>query len=144
MSYDIEAIETECTAQKLACVRVSEHEVEVTLERNCVLYFANLVEEKDTMIGFKDTPWHSHDDLTIMTSVDTSAELCPVEVVKLLSSGVLLVVSQWIDGKLHDRWLTHRDDRLDLKYLEPNEELRVKQIAYQGVAHNSGGCAPSA
>ncbi|NRB74703.1 MAG: hypothetical protein HRU46_10130 [Verrucomicrobiales bacterium] len=129
MSYDLEAIEAECAAQQLACLRISEHEVEITLEPNCVLYFANLVEEEDTMIGFKDTPWHSHDDLTVMTSADTSAELGPVEVVRLLSSGQMLVVSQWIDGKLHDRWLTHRDDRLDLKYLEPNEELRVKPMA---------------
>ena len=129
MSYDLEAIEAECAAQQLACQRVSEHEVEITLEPNCVLYFANLIEEDDTMIGFKDTPWHSHDDLTVMTSVDTSAEFSPVEVIKLLSGGVLLVVSQWIDGILHDRWLTHRDDRLDLKYLDPNEELRVRQMA---------------
>jgi hypothetical protein len=129
MSYDLEAIVSECASRNLACMRVSENEVEITLEPDCILFFANLVDEQDTMVGFKDTPWHSHGELTVMTSDDMSAELDPVEIVKLLSTGALLIASQWIDGKIHDRWLMHREDSLDTKYLEPKEEIRVKQIA---------------
>ena len=138
MSYDLEVIEAECAVHNLVCTRVSEHEVEITLWPDCILFFANLVEEDDTMVGFKNTPWHSHDELTVMTGDNTSAELDPVEIVRLLTTGVLLIVSQWIDGKLHDRWLMHRGERLDLKYLEPHEEFRVKQLAQQDAPSNGG------
>lgn len=132
MSYDLDAIENECAAKKLSCNRVSTNEIEVILEPECILQFANLIEEDDTIIGFKNTPWHSHDELMLMTGDDTWTELSEVDVITSLAAGTLVVVSQWIDGKLHDRWLAHRDEKLDLKHLQPLEELRIKQIAQSG------------
>jgi len=129
MSYDIDAIEKVCAEHKMRFDRISPHEVEITLEPDCVLFLANLIEEDDTMIGFKNTPWHTHDELIVMDSENTSIELGEVEVVRSLATGVLLVVSRWVDGTLTDRWLAHRDEKFDLKYIEPLEELRIKQIA---------------
>lgn len=129
MSFDIEALEAACAARNLDFDRISPDEIEINLERDSVLFFANLIEEGDTMVGFKNFPWHSHDNLVLMTGENMSAEFSEVEVVSLLASGVLVVVSQWIDGELRDRWLAHRDAGLDLKHLDLNEELRVKRMA---------------
>lgn len=40
----------------------------------------------------------------------------------------------FVHGMLRDRWLAHRDEPLNLRYIEPGEELRVRRVA-----QNPGG-----
>jgi len=72
-----------------------------------------------------------------MTGDATSLEYDPEELIDALASGEVLVISQYVQGELRDRWLTHRDEKLDLRYIQSEEELRVCRIAEPGGAGNS-------
>lgn len=72
-----------------------------------------------------------------MTGDATSLEYDPEELIGALASGDILVVSQYVHGELRDRWLTHREEKLDLRYIEPEEELQVCRIAEPDATGNS-------
>ena len=64
-----------------------------------------------------------------MTGKNSWIELDELEILIALRSGELVVVSQFVHGTLRDRWLAHRDEPLDVRYVEPGEELRVRRLA---------------
>jgi len=129
MSYDIEVLELACATYHLPFVRISIDEIEITLAPDCFLQFANLPDEDDTYVGFKGTPWHSHGNVMFMTSTNTCIECSEIEIIELIAAGILLIVTQLQAGELKDRWLSHREEPLDLRDLQPNDELRIKQRA---------------
>ena len=112
--------------------------MEVTIVPDGTLVFANTDAGADTYLGFRDLPWHSHGRLMLMTGEATYQEYAPEELIGALVSGEVLVVSQYIRGELRDRWLTHRDEKLDLRYVESDEELRVYRIAEPSAPPNDG------
>ena len=112
--------------------RLSPKEVRVTVGSELVLSFVNLPEEDDTLIGFLGCPWHYHDELCLQVDQETYQNFGPEEVLPALKDGSLLVVESWLGGKLRDRWLTHRRQAIDVLYLDPNEELRVRSCAGVG------------
>jgi hypothetical protein len=104
---------------------VDADRLDVTLEEGCVLAFCNLRRENDTLVGFDGTPWHSHGDVQFLTSDTTYVEVDELGILVGLGAGELLVITQLIDGQLHDRWIAHKNERLDLRYVKPGEVLRV-------------------
>jgi hypothetical protein len=137
MSYDLKAIEQVCLRHRFSLRRCSDCEVEVDFASQGALTFANTDQGTDTYLGFRDCPWHSHGTLMLMTGDATFVEYAPEDLIEALVSGEVLVVSQYIGGQVRDRWLSHRDERLDLRYVETGEELRVCRIAEPGAAPNS-------
>jgi len=114
------------------CDRQDEVRVAVRLAPDAVLEFCNL-EAGDSLVGFEGTPWHSHGIVQFMTGVDTYVEYDELDIVLGLGSGELVVVSQYLKGQLQDRRLAHKHEPLDLRHLEPDEELRVLRLRTGGV-----------
>ena len=129
MSYDLDGLERECNSLGIDCSRVEPNQLDVLVSADCTLQFSNQPEESDTRVGFAGTPWHSHDQLMLMTSDSTFIECSEFEMIRLLASGDLVIVSQFLKGELGDRWLAHKSERLDIGNIEAGEELHIKRMA---------------
>ena len=127
--YDFKLIEATCLKQGLSFNRISENEIEVTIAPKMVLLIANEDDGTDTSVGFRDVPSHWHGSLTLVTGESTYVEYDPSEVLVGLTSGHVIVVTQYLKGQLQDRWLAHRDEKMDVRYMEPEEELRIYRAA---------------
>ena len=125
MTYDLDAIESDCVSLGIVCHRVASDQIDLVLAADCILQFSNQASEGDTMVGFSDTPWHSHDKLMVMTGDSTCIECSELDIVRLIASGDLVIVSQIMNGQLTDRWLAHKAEPLDLQHIEAGEELRI-------------------
>jgi len=128
MKYRLDEIVALCSEHGLKTCRVDQGRVDVVFRDDCALCFCNLVEEDDTLVGFEGTPWHSHGITIFMTGDATYIECDELDIVIGLVSGVLLVVSQFVNGTLVDRWITHEDEKLEVKYMESGEELVVQRM----------------
>ena len=129
--YDLASVEATCLDQGLPYRRVSDSEIEVTVGPHMKFIIANTENNTDTYLGFLDVPSHSHGRLTLMTGESTYVEYDPSEVLLNLVSGNVVVVTRYLKGRLHDRWLAHRDEKLDLQHIEPEEEIRIYRIPEQ-------------
>lgn len=129
MTYRLEELAKLAAELGLDTNRVDEHRLDVRLAPDAVLTFCNLVEENDTLVGFDGTPWHSHGVVQFMTRANTYVECDELDILVGLGRGDLVVVSQYLQAELKDRWLAHKDDPLDLRYIEAGEELRVVRMS---------------
>jgi len=136
MKYDLDVIEATCLKYRLKYVRISNFEMEVHVAPESILVFANTEDGSDTYLGFRDTPWHSHGMLMLMTGDTTYVEFDPSELLLNLISGQVVVVTQYMKGQLQDKWLAHRDERINFQYFEPEEELRIFRAAERDTVQN--------
>lgn len=127
--YDLHSIKEICEQLRLPCRLATPFEIEISLYPDVVFVFANLESENDTYLGFRDTPWHSHGNLMLMTGDSTYLEYEPAELLTAISKGDVVIATQSNGEQMQDRWLTHKDENLDLKYLGPGETLSVFRIA---------------
>jgi hypothetical protein len=107
--------------------RVDHERLDVVID-DAVLAFCNLSKDADSLVGFDGTPWHSHDHVQFLTGSSSWVECDELEILTGLRSGELVVISQLVGGVIRDRWLAHRDEPLDLRHVEPGEELRVRRL----------------
>ena len=126
--YRLDKLATLAKELGFTITRPTEHRVDVELAPGVSLIFENLVDEDDTIVCFERTPWHSHGILTFLSDDGTYLECDELELLVALSTGDLLVVSSLRDGALTDRWLSHKDERLETEDLEPGEELRALRV----------------
>ena len=129
--YDLKLVQETCRKRGVPCSFPSSNEVDVELLDGVRLVFANLIDENDTYLGFNDVPWHSHDNLTLMTGDATYIDFTPSELIDGLADGDVLIVTRYVGGQLNDRWLVHRKEKFDLQYIEPNEELCIASFGKQ-------------
>lgn len=125
MSYDLDSIEKTCERVGLRCRRPERGELHAEILPDAWLVFANTDNGADTYLGFEGCPWHSHDELMLMNGPATCIEYAPEELVEAIATGEILVVSQYRQGELRDRWLVHREEALDVRDIENGEELRI-------------------
>jgi hypothetical protein len=45
-----------------------------------------------------------------------------------LKSGEVVIVEQFLNSTLEDRWMQHKLEPLDLRYIAEGEELRVHRL----------------
>ena len=128
MTYRLDELAKLASEQGLVWRRIDNNRLDVTVVAGAVLVFCNLVDENDTLVGFNDTPWHSHGVVTFMTGGSTYIECDELDILIALWTGDLVIVSQYLRGELKDRWLAHKDDPLDLGYIEAGEELRALRL----------------
>ena len=64
-----------------------------------------------------------------MTGTNTYIECDELDIIIGLGSGELIIVSRFLQSKLTDRWIMHKNEPLDLKYIEPGEELNICRLA---------------
>jgi hypothetical protein len=74
--------------------------------------------------------------LMLMTGDTTYVEFDPSELLLNLISGQVVVVTQYMKGQLQDKWLAHRDERINFQYFEPEEELRIFRAAERDTVQN--------
>jgi hypothetical protein len=129
MAYRLDEILTLSDELGFTSKRIDDNRVEVEFDSDGTLVFLNMPEENDTLIGFDGTPWHGHDKLMLMTDEATYIELDELDILLAIKSGEVVILSRYVSGELTDRWLAHKDEKVDLKYIEPNEEMRVKRRA---------------
>jgi len=128
MAYRLDELARLASESGLVSERVDANRLDVVLFEGCRLAFCNLVAEDDTLVGFEGTPWHSHGVLTFMVGSGHYIECDELEILIGLCSGELLVVGQFVDGVLRDRWICHRKEPLIIEYLSAAEELRVLRL----------------
>jgi len=129
MYYDLDNLEELSHDLGFASDRVSTDNLEIILLDDIVLVYRNLRDEEDTVSGIKGTPLHTHGKLTLMTGDSTYIELDELDVLQGIKNGDILINERYIDKELSDRWLSHKEEKMDLKYIQPGEELRVKRLA---------------
>ncbi len=134
MTYDLKAIEAICLKNQLKCAFISDYEIEVFVASDSILIFANTVEGNDNYLGFRGMPWHSHEKLILMTGDSTYVEYGPSELLSNIISGHVMIVTQYGNGVIKDKWLAHRDERMDIRYIEPDEELRIYRTPEPGIS----------
>ena len=66
MRYDFNMICELCNEIGLPARMHDEQCVEVDLGPSGLLCFQNAEDDEDCLIGFRETPWHTHDDLTFV------------------------------------------------------------------------------
>ncbi len=64
-----------------------------------------------------------------MTGPNTYIECDELDFIVGLVCGELLIVSQCIKSNLVDRWHAHKDENLDVSYIEPGDEPIVYRRA---------------
>src|SRR6185312_9301788 len=98
MNYNLDALAELCAQRTLPFHRTTGNTLEITIAPDCILAFENLVAEKDTIAGFKETPWHFHGTLLLMTGEATWIEYSELEVVQGMLSGDIVVLSRYSAG----------------------------------------------
>jgi hypothetical protein len=129
MEYHLNKIAELCFEHGLQTDKPDKNRIDVKISDDYVLSFLNLVDDKDSLVGFDGTPWHSHGILQFMTGSNTYIECDELDIIIGLVSGELLIVTQYVKSELTDRWIMHKEDPLDLKFIEPGEELKVFRLA---------------
>ena len=94
-----------------------------------VLCFQNAEREEDCLIGFLDTPWHTHDNLVFAGGRGYYIELNYLDLLTGLREGRVLVCEREVDGRTVDRWLIHSEYNDEFKYLEDDERIIVRRAA---------------
>lgn len=127
--YDLDILEEYAESLGFAVQRTSADCLAVRLAADVVLEFHNLRDKEDILVGFQGTSWHSHEKtMMLMTDEATYVECDELDVLNGIKSGEILIVEQRVNGRLNDRWIAHRKERLDVRYMEPGEELRVYRL----------------
>ncbi len=129
MKYRLSEIINLCNEQGLRVQQLDEDRVDVYLREDCILSFCNLIDENDTIVGFVGTPWHAHGVVQFMNGSDTYIECDELDIITGLVCGELLIFSRYLSFELIDRWIAHKDESLDVKYIEAGEELTICRLA---------------
>ncbi len=129
MYYDLDILEELSLELGFASNRISSDDLEITLIDDIILVFRNLRDEEDTVSGIKGTPSHTHGKLILMTGDSTYIKLDELDVLQGIKNGDILINERYVNNELIDRWLSHKKEKIDLKYIEPGEELRIKRLA---------------
>ena len=101
--------------------------MEIDLGDSGLLCFQNAEQERDSLIGFRGTPWHTHDDLTFVDGRGHYVELDYIDLLTGLAEGKVLICERLREGKLMDRWLIHRDYNDVFKYMETGEQIIARR-----------------
>ena len=88
----------------------------------------NLPDEEDTLIGFKGTPWHTHGKLMLMLGDKSYDEFDEVSILRGIKSSDILINERYLNNTLDDRWLVHKNEKVDVQYLQPGEEIRIRRM----------------
>jgi hypothetical protein len=128
MRYDFNMICELCNEIGLPARMHDEQCVEVDLGPSGLLCFQNAEDDEDCLIGFRETPWHTHDDLTFVNGRGHYIELNYLDLLTGLADGQVLVCERRQDGKLLDRWPIHRDYNDLFKYMDAGEQITVRRV----------------
>ena len=128
MYYDLDTLQDLCAELGFSYSRLSPDELDVLIEPAVPLVFQNLRNEEDTILGFRGTSWHSHGTVILNRRDATCIDLDELDIVQNLKDGNVVIVEMYVAAELRDRWLAHREEKPDLQYMTPGEEIRIRRL----------------
>jgi len=129
MYYDLDSLEELSAELGFRTSKPSADVLEIALLEGVTLEFHNLRDAEDTMVGFSGGQWHSHGKLMLMSGDKTYVELDEFDILDRIKSGAVLIAERYLNGTLTDRWLAHKDEKVDVEYIEPGEEICIRRLA---------------
>ncbi|MEO7297199.1 MAG: hypothetical protein ABI042_01335 [Verrucomicrobiota bacterium] len=127
MRYDFTLIQDLCKELGLLSRVRSNQFLEVQFDQGAMLCFQNAERDKDCLVGFDGTPWHTHDDFIFDDGKGNFIEMNYFDVLTGLNDGHVLICERWQQGKLTDRWLVHCEYNDEFNYLGKGDEIRVRR-----------------
>jgi hypothetical protein len=127
MVYDLNFLNEYCREIGLVARTVDRFALEIAVGNGAVLCFQNAERERDCLMGFLGTPWHTHGDLTFVDPRGHYIELDTLNLLNGLRDGTVLVCERHVDGKLADRWLIHSGYNDEFRYLDPDVSIIVRR-----------------
>ena len=143
MRYDLKLIDELCGELGLPTHFRDEQCVDIDLGPAGVLCFQNAVNEKDSLIGFRESPWHTHGDLTFMDRRGNYIELDYLDLLTGLADGRILVCDRLQHGELMERWPIHRDYNHVFRYMDVGEQIVVRRATTRVVPTGQPGLRQS-
>ena len=127
MRYDLDILNEFCSEIGLKALMTDSSSLEVFVGDDAVLCFQNAKLDEDCLMGFANTPCHTHGDLMFSDHHGHFIELDPLNLLSGLCSGDVLICEQEVSGNLVDRWLVHKVYHDELQHLMPGERLIVRR-----------------
>jgi hypothetical protein len=128
MRYDLDVILQLCREIGLSA-RMAGQRAEVDLGQGAIPCFENAEREEDCLVGFRDTPWHYHDDLIFADPRGNCIQLDYLDILVGLKEGWVLVCEREVEGRREDLWLVHSEYNDELKYLQKGERIIIRRAA---------------
>lgn len=97
----------------------------LSLREDAILYMRNEVASPTCRMGFVGTPWHVLTALMVEIERGCWVDVPPLEVLRGLADGELLVAESWSGDTLQDRWLIHRHFNTALEAMSTGEHVRA-------------------
>jgi hypothetical protein len=132
MYYRLDDLEALASELGFRPRRVDGDRLDVTIEDEYILTFANMRDEEDSYVGFDGTPWHSHGNVEFMTSSSTSVTYDELELLIAIGVGDLVIITEYTGGTVRDRQLGHKGKSLDISYMQAGDEVRVVRVLALG------------
>ena len=132
MRYDLNLLNEFCYEIAVPAQITDGTRLEVPVGGGAVLCFQNAEREEDCLLGFIDTPWHTHGDLIFADPRGHYIELDSMSLLSGLKEGRVLVCEQQIAGQVTDRWLIHSEYNDEFRYIQPGERIVVRSAAFAG------------
>jgi len=126
MRYDLDQIER-LFREAGWTAYITDQRVKIDLGQGAILCFQNAEREDDCLIGFLDTPWHTHDDLMFADGHGNCIELSNLDLAAALKEGRVLICEQEMQGWIVDRWLIHSECNDEFKYLLEGERIIARR-----------------
>jgi len=127
MNYEIDLIDRLCEELDLKRAIRSAHEIAIEVDDGLHFLFKNLEDEDDCLLAFEGTPWHGHGGLMFTRGAEY-IELDYLDVVAGFADGTILICELLQQGVCVDRWPVHRDCPDHFKYMQEDEEFRIRRV----------------
>jgi len=128
MRYNLELIYRLCGEVGLSA-RMADQRLEIDLGQGAILCFQNAEREEDCLIGFRDTPWHTHDDIMFADARGNCIELDHLNLLTGLAEGRVVVCEREVEGRTVDLWLIHSEYNDECTYLHKGERIIIRRAA---------------
>lgn len=117
-----------CKRFEIPDTKQNSNSLEIEISEGIVFIFENIEEDDDNVFGFQGTPWHSHDKLILTTNGNNYVELNDIDIFAGIKDGNILICEQYVKGVLTARWLKHKDEKYDNRFIEAGEEIRIRRF----------------
>jgi hypothetical protein len=127
----LDVIEAQAAHLGFESRRVDRDQLDIVLDAGVILVFSTLDDGADSRVGFDATGWHAHGVVGLEVSKGEYTGVDEVDILPALAHGELVVVSQYVRGKLRDRWLAVVDAPLDGADAGAEEALQITSYRRQ-------------
>jgi hypothetical protein len=124
MRYDFERAKAICAKFGFPVTEI-EQALEIVLSESAVLCIQNAPDDVDCLVGFKNMPWHTHDQLMFCDSKGNYVEMDYLDALVGLGNGQVLICARKVSGTIEDQWLIHHNLNDEFSHLIPGEEVVV-------------------